>query len=108
MKIGVAKNKKKIFVYLSKKNIELHPLWLRERVNGHGLLDVNTGQRLYDPAFLSKKLKIEKAHIQNKNLNIHEKIKFNIIFSFYIYNISSRVSSRFYSFDRSYCDFSSC
>ena len=71
MKIGVAKNKKKIFVYLSKKNIELHPLWLRERVNGHGLLDVNTGQRLYDPAFLSKKLKIKKAHIQNKNLNIH-------------------------------------
>ena len=70
MKIGVAKNKKKIFVYLHRKNIELHPLWLRERVNIQGLLDKNTGQRLYDPSDLNKKIKIEKALIKNKNLNI--------------------------------------
>ena len=70
MRIGVAKNKKKIFVYLYNKNIELHPLWLRERVNSHELLDTNTGQRLYDPSELNKKLKIKKALIKNKNLNI--------------------------------------
>ena len=64
MKIGVAKNKKKIFVSLYKKNIELHPLWLRERVNNQGLLDKNTGQRLYDPADLNHKLKIKKALIK--------------------------------------------
>ena len=61
MKIGVAKNKKKIFVSLYKKNIELHPLWLRERVNNRELLDKNTGQRLYDPSELNHKLKIKRA-----------------------------------------------
>ena len=58
MKIGVAKNKKKIFVSLHKKNIELHPLWLRERVNNQELLDKNTGQRLYAPSDFNHKLKI--------------------------------------------------
>ena len=70
MKIGVAKNKKKIFVSLYKKNIELHPLWLRERVNNQELLDKNTGQRLYDPSDLNHKLKIKKALIKRKKLNV--------------------------------------
>ena len=70
MRIGVAKNKKKIFVYFHKKNIELHPLWLRERVSCKDLLDVNTGQRLYDPSILNHKLKIQNASIKNRNLNI--------------------------------------
>ena len=66
MRIGVAKNKKKIFVYFHKKNIELHPLWLRERVSSKDLLDVNTGQRLYDPSILNHKLKIQNASIKNR------------------------------------------
>ena len=70
MKIGVAKNKKRIFVSFYKKNIELHPLWLRERVNNQELLDQNTGQRLYDPSDLNHGLKIRKALIKNKNLNV--------------------------------------
>ena len=70
MKIGVAKNKKKIFVSLYKKNIELHPLWLRERVNNQELLDKNTGQRLYDPSDLNHKLKIKRALIKRKKLNV--------------------------------------
>ena len=70
MRIGVAKNKKKIFVHFHKKNIELHPLWLRERVSCKDLLDVNTGQRLYDPSILNHKLKIQNASIKNRNLNI--------------------------------------
>ena len=70
MKIGVAKNKKKIFVSLYKKNIELHPLWLRERVNNQELLDQNTGQRLYDPSNLNQSLKIKKALIKRKKLNV--------------------------------------
>ena len=48
MKIGVAKNKKKVFVSLYKKNLEIHPIWLRERVNNEDLLDQISGQRLYD------------------------------------------------------------
>ena len=70
MKIGVAKNKKKIFVSLYKKNIELHPLWLRERVNNQDLLDQNTGQRLYDHSNLNWGLKIKKALIKRKKLNV--------------------------------------
>ena len=68
MKIGVARNKKKIFVSLYKKNIELHPLWLRERVNNKKLLDKNTGQRLYDTSDLNHKLKIKRALIKRKKL----------------------------------------
>ena len=70
MKIGVAKNKKKIFVSFHKKNIELHPLWLRERVNNREFLDQNTGQRLYDPSDLNHGLKIKKALIKNKSLSV--------------------------------------
>jgi len=70
MKIGVAKNKKRIFVSLYKKNIELHPLWLRERVNNQELLDQNTGQRLYDPSDLNQELKIKRALIKKSSLNV--------------------------------------
>tara|TARA_B100000586_G_scaffold17632_1_gene11780 strand:- start:1120 stop:2220 length:1101 start_codon:yes stop_codon:yes gene_type:complete len=70
MKIGVAKNKKRIFVSLYKKSIELHPLWLRERVNNQELLDQNTGQRLYDPSDLNQELKIKRALIKKSNLNV--------------------------------------
>ena len=69
MKIGVAKTKRRS-LFICTKKYRVHPIWLRERVNGHELLDANTGQRLYDPAVLSKKLKIKKARIENKNLNI--------------------------------------
>lgn len=70
MKIGIAKNKKKIFLSSYKKNIEIHPLWLRERVNSSDQIDPNNGQRLYDPSDLSKNLKIKKALIKNKLLNV--------------------------------------
>ena len=50
MRIGVAKNKKKIFVHALKRNTELHPLWLRERVTNIDCLDKNNGQRLYEPS----------------------------------------------------------
>ena len=70
MRIGVGKNKKKIFVNISKKNIELHPLWLRERVGNFNLLDINTGQRLYDTSNLNHDLKIKKALIKKKKLNV--------------------------------------
>ena len=31
MKIGVAKNKKKVFVSLYKKNLEIHPIWSADK-----------------------------------------------------------------------------
>ena len=67
MRIEVAKNKRRIiFFYNKQKNIELHPLWLRERISNTKYLDRATGQRLYDPAKLNQKLKIKKALIKNQ------------------------------------------
>ena len=54
MKIGVAKNKKKVFVNALNRNTEIHPLWLRERVNNADYLDKNNGQRLYEPSEIKK------------------------------------------------------
>ena len=48
MRIEIAKNHKKIIIFLDNRNIEIHPLWLRERVNNSEFLDRATGQRLYD------------------------------------------------------------
>ena len=70
MKIGVAKNSKKVFVFFNKKNIEIHPIWLRERVTNPELMDVNNGQRLYEPSNINNKLKIQRALIKRNNLNI--------------------------------------
>ena len=68
MKIDIAKNKKKIILSLYNKNIEIHPLWLRERVNSSKYLDKNNGQRLYDPSKLNEHLKIKEAHLLKKEM----------------------------------------
>ncbi len=73
MRIGVAKNKKKIFLHAISKNTEIHPLWLRERITNSNYLDKNNGQRLYEPSEIKKNLKIKSALIKNKCLNV----KFN-------------------------------
>ena len=70
MKIGVAKNKKKIFVQTLKDNTEIHPLWLRERVTNTECLDKNNGQRLYEPSEIKKNLRIKSALIKKNSLNV--------------------------------------
>ena len=50
MKLGVAKNKKKILVSGCNNSMVIHPMWLRERVTDAKYLDKNNGQRLYDPS----------------------------------------------------------
>ena len=70
MKLGVAKNKKKILVSVYNNSMVIHPMWLRERVTDAKYLDKNNGQRLYDPSKIKKNIKIERALIKNKFLNI--------------------------------------
>ena len=70
MKLGVAKNKKKILVSGYNNSLVIHPMWLRERVTDAKYLDKNNGQRLYDPSKIKKNIKIERALIKNKFLNI--------------------------------------
>tara|TARA_Y100000741_G_scaffold223218_1_gene170352 strand:- start:3362 stop:4465 length:1104 start_codon:yes stop_codon:yes gene_type:complete len=68
MKIELNKNK----VYFNNGSVkkEIHPFWLRERVNGEDFLDKGTQQRLFDPTSLDSEIVINKANINDKILEI--------------------------------------
>ena len=67
MKIEV-KNNNVIFIDNDKK-IEIHPIWLRERVCEEKYLDKNNNQRLFDPSFLEN-INIKDAHIVDDILKL--------------------------------------
>ena len=50
---------------------EIHPFWLRERVDGEEYLDKGTQQRLFDPSSMNCEVSIEKAIINNGFLEIN-------------------------------------
>ena len=62
------KNNTVTFIYNDEK-IEVHPIWLRERVNNSEFLDKRTEQRLFDPSLLEN-IKIENAVIKKDVLEI--------------------------------------
>jgi gamma-butyrobetaine dioxygenase len=68
MKIELNKNK----VYFNNGSLkkEIHPFWLRERVDGEEFLDKGTQQRLFDPTSLDNEICINKANINEKFLEI--------------------------------------
>jgi hypothetical protein len=45
-------NNKKIIFNNNQNKIEIHPIWLRERVSNKEFLDKRTAQRLFDPSLL--------------------------------------------------------
>ena len=69
MKIELNENK----VYFNNGSIkkEIHPFWLRERVNGEEFLDKGTQQRLFDPTTLNNNISINKVDIIDKFLEIN-------------------------------------
>ena len=69
MKIELNENK----VYFNSGSIkkEIHPFWLRERVDGEEFLDKGTQQRLFDPTNLSNEISIDTAIINEKFLEIN-------------------------------------
>ena len=52
---------------------EIHPFWLRERVNGENFVDKSTQQRLFDPTQLQENIQIKDLSLTNNFLEI----KFN-------------------------------
>ena len=50
---------------------EIHPFWLRERVDGEEFLDKGTQQRLFDPSTMNSEVFIKKATISNGFLEIN-------------------------------------
>ena len=67
MKIEV--NNNTVIFNNNNQKTEIHPLWLRERVNGKEYLDRKTDQRLFDPSFLEN-IKIKNAIIKKKTLEL--------------------------------------
>ena len=68
MKIKIEDNK----VFFENKGLkkEIHPFWLRERVNGKNFVDKGTQQRLFDPTELQKNIKIDALNLSKDFLEI--------------------------------------
>ena len=69
MNIEVEKNR--IFFNDGNNRQEIHPFWLRERVENKEFLDEITQQRLFDPSNLQTNILIEKVKLENDELEIN-------------------------------------
>ena len=49
---------------------EIHPFWLRERVNGETYVDKKTQQRLFDPTELKNGIKIKNLNLSDSYLDV--------------------------------------
>ena len=63
-------NENKVFFNNGKSVEEIHPFWLRERVDGEEFLDKGTQQRLFDPSTMNGEIIIKKAEIKNGFLEV--------------------------------------
>ena len=68
MKIEIIQNR--VFFDSGSAKKEIHPFWLRERVNSENFLDQKTQQRLFDPTMLKNSSEISKLNISNKFLEV--------------------------------------
>ena len=68
MKLELKNNK----VFFESKGLkkEIHPFWLRERVNGENFVDKSTKQRLFDPTQLQENIKIKDLNLSSDFLNV--------------------------------------
>ena len=63
-------NENKVLFNNGKSVEEIHPFWLRERVDGEEFLDKGTQQRLFDPSTMNGEIIIKKAEIKNGFLEV--------------------------------------
>ena len=68
MKIELKNNK--VFFENQGLKKEIHPFWLRERVNGDRFVDKRTQQRLFDPTELEGNIKIDSLSLSHDYLEI--------------------------------------
>ena len=68
MKIELSNNK--VFFENNGSKKEIHPFWLRERVNGEDFVDKRTQQRLFDPTELKENIKIQNLNLSDKFLEV--------------------------------------
>jgi gamma-butyrobetaine dioxygenase len=67
--MNIELDNKKIIFSNNQNKIEIHPIWLRERVRDEKYLDKNNDQRLFDPSFLNN-INIKNAKIDNNFLEL--------------------------------------
>ena len=68
MKIELSKNK--VFFENNGSKKEIHPFWLRERVNGESFVDKRTQQRLFDPTELNENIEIKDLNLSDEFLEV--------------------------------------
>ena len=61
---------KKVFFENQGSKKEIHPFWLRERVNGDSFVDQKTQQRLFDPTKLKKNIEINNLSLSKNFLEM--------------------------------------
>ena len=61
---------KKVFFENKGSKKEIHPFWLRERVNGDSFVDKATQQRLFDPTTLKKNIEIDSLNLSKDFLEV--------------------------------------
>ena len=68
MKLELKDNK----VFFESKGLkkEIHPFWLRERVNGENFVDKSTQQRLFDPTNLQENIEIDNIDLSKDFLEV--------------------------------------
>ena len=68
MKIELENNK----VFFENKGLkkEIHPFWLRERVDGDSFVDKATKQRLFDPTELRENIEIDNINLSDNFLEV--------------------------------------
>ena len=61
---------KKVFFENQGSKKEIHPFWLRERINGDNFVDKRTQQRLFDPTELKENVEINNLNLSNNFLEV--------------------------------------
>ena len=61
---------KKVFFENQGLKKEIHPFWLRERVNGDSFVDKNTQQRLFDPTGIKENIEINNLNLSKDYLEV--------------------------------------
>ena len=61
---------KKVFFENQGLKKEIHPFWLRERVNGESFVDKKTQQRLFDPTEIKESIEIDSLNLSNNFLEV--------------------------------------
>ena len=69
MKLELKNNK--VFFESKGQKKEIHPFWLRERVNGEKFVDKSTQQRLFDPTQLQENIEIKDLSLCNNFLEVN-------------------------------------